>query len=137
MKTILTALHMDAQIDAAIADAHDAVHGLLGLFTYDNLGDSLGDPRKTDRHLILDAASLLDIEVSASKAGVPIEAERRVLLGGALLLVRQIIEQHAWGFLVGNDDAERDSNIALVERFEAARRTITVACYDLEAMMDD
>ena len=136
MKTILTALNMDAQIDAAIADAHDAVRGLLDLFTYDNLGDSLRDPRKADRHLILDAASLLEIEVTAKKAGVPIEPERRVLLGGALLLVKQIIEHHAWGFLVGDDDAERDSNIALVERFETARRIITVACYDLEAMMD-
>jgi hypothetical protein len=129
MKTILTVLA--SGIDQAIAQAHEAVRELEGLFTYGNLGKK----HEGDRHVILDALSLLDIEVQAKAADVSIDAERRVDLGTALLMVKKVVEHHSWGFLVGNDDAQRDANIALVERFEAARRTITVACYDLEAMM--
>ena len=131
MKTIANILSNG--IDQAIAEAHATVRELETMFTYYRLGQN----NKADRHVVLDALSLLDIEVQAKAADVMIDVERRVLLGTALLLVKQVIEHHAWGFLVGNDDAQRDANIALVERFEAARRTITVACYDLEAMMDD
>jgi len=131
MKTILTVLNSD--VDQAIAEAHASIRELKDLFTYERLGEI----SKADRHVVLDALWLLEVEVQAKAADVSIDSERRVLLGGALLLVKQVVQQHAWGILVGDDDAQRDANIALIERFEAARRTITVACYDLEAMMDD
>jgi hypothetical protein len=130
MKTILNTFAIP--VDEAIAEAHACLVGLETLFRYENLPYD----RQNDRHLILDALNLLTIEVEAKAAGVPIAAERRVLLGGALQLVKEVVMNHGWGFLVGEDDAQKAANIALVERFETARRTITVACCDLEWIMD-
>lgn len=130
MKTILNTFAIP--VDEAIAEAHAALVEFEVLFSYENLPYD----RKDDRHLILDALDLLRIEVEAKAASVPIAAERRVLLGGALQLVKEVVMHHGWGFLVGRDDAQKAANIALAERFETARRTIAVACFDLEWIME-
>lgn len=133
MKTILTVLDVDKPVDAAITEAHAAVHQLADIFVY----DSLGPDTKDHRHAILDARAMLDTEVEARNAGVEIDPDRRTILGSALCVVRNIIKHHAWGILVGEDETERASNIALIERFEAARRIIVTQCYDIETELQD
>lgn len=132
MKTILTVLDVDKPVDAAITEAHAAVKRLADIFVY----DSLEPDTKNHRHPIVDARALLETEIEARNAGVAIDSERRTILGSALSVVRDIIKHHAWGILVGNDDAERDANIALIEQFEAARRIIVTQCYDIEAELN-
>ena len=129
MRTIATALQY--KIAPVIAAAHAALVAIEPHLPYSNIKDP------SDRQDVLEAISMLGIEIEAEQAKVGVDAERRVLLLDVLRKARNSIRNNAFGSLVGKDQKEGAMITGHVEVFEIARREITAFCADLMAQLKE